>query len=219
MAATQDAQELFNSHDSAVAPLGLVVTEGARELGEKINAHLVSWATPDNNPRGTFLVENECPRFSSGDSKGLIRSTIRGDDLFFLVDVGNYSCTYKLFGKQNAMSPDDHFQDLKRLIQAASGKAHRISVIMPLLYGGRQHRRSYRESLDCACALQELQAMGVSNIVTFDAHDSRVQNAVPLMGFDNVMPYYQVLKALTRKIPDLKLNREHFMVVSPMKAP
>ena len=137
MAATQDAQELFNSHDSAVAPLGLVVTEGARELGEKINAHLVSWATPDNNPRGTFLVENECPRFSSGDSKGLIRSTIRGDDLFFLVDVGNYSCTYKLFGKQNAMSPDDHFQDLKRLIQAASGKAHRISVIMPLLYGGR----------------------------------------------------------------------------------
>lgn len=114
MAATQDAQELFNSHDSAVAPLGLVVTEGARELGEKINAHLVSWATPDNNPRGTFLVENECPRFSSGDSKGLIRSTIRGDDLFFLVDVGNYSCTYKLFGKQNAMSPDDHFQDLKR---------------------------------------------------------------------------------------------------------
>ena len=215
MAATQDAQELFNSHDSAVAPLGLVVTEGARELGEKINAHLVSWATPDNNPRGTFLVENECPRFSSGDSKGLIRSTIRGDDLFFLVDVGNYSCTYKLFGKQNAMSPDDHFQDLKRLIQAASGKAHRISVIMPLLYGGRQHRRSYRESLDCACALQELQAMGVSNIVTFDAHDSRVQNAVPLMGFDNVMPYYQVLKALTRKIPDLKLNREHFMVVSP----
>ena len=215
MAATQDAQELFNSHDSAVAPLGLVVTEGARELGEKINAHLVSWATPDNNPRGTFLVENECPRFSSGDSKGLIRSTIRGDDLFFLVDVGNYSCTDKLFGKQNAMSPDDHFQDLKRLIQAASGKAHRISVIMPLLYGGRQHRRSYRESLDCACALQELQAMGVSNIVTFDAHDSRVQNAVPLMGFDNVMPYYQVLKALTRKIPDLKLNREHFMVVSP----
>lgn len=135
--------------------------------------------------------------------------------MFFLVDVGNYSCTYKLFGKQNAMSPDDHFQDLKRLIQAASGKAHRISVIMPLLYGGRQHRRSYRESLDCACALQELQAMGVSNIVTFDAHDSRVQNAVPLMGFDNVMPYYQVLKALTRKIPDLKLNREHFMVVSP----
>ncbi len=135
--------------------------------------------------------------------------------MFFLVDVGNYSCTYKLFGKQNAMSPDDHFQDLKRLIQAASGKAHRISVIMPLLYGGRQHRRSYRESLDCACAPQELQAMGVSNIVTFDAHDSRVQNAVPLMGFDNVMPYYQVLKALTRKIPDLKLNREHFMVVSP----
>ena len=160
-------------------------------------------------------MENECPRFSSGDSKALIRSTIRGDDLFFLVDVGNYSCTYKLFDKQNAMSPDDHFQDLKRLIQAASGKAHRISVIMPLLYGGRQHRRSYRESLDCACALQELQAMGVSNIVTFDAHDARVQNAVPLMGFDNVMPYYQVLKALTRKIPDLKLNREHFMVVSP----
>ena len=215
MAATQDAQELFNSHDSAVAPLGLVVTEGARELGEKINAHLVSWATPDNNPRGTFLVENECPRFSSGDSKGLIRSTIRGDDLFFLVDVGNYSCTYKLFGKQNAMSPDDHFQDLKRLIQAASGKAHRISVIMPLLYGGRQHRRSYRESLDCAYMLQELQQMGVSNLLTFDAHDPRVQNAVPVMGFDNLMPTYQVLKKLFKDFPDLSTDKNDFMIVSP----
>ena len=215
MAATQDAQELFNSHDSAVAPLGLVVTEGARELGEMINAHLVSWATPDNNPRGTFLVENECPRFSSGDSKGLIRSTIRGDYLFFLVDVGNYSCTYKLFGKQNAMSPDDHFQDLKRLIQAASGKAHRISVIMPLLYGGRQHRRSYRESLDCAYMLQELQHMGVSNLLTFDAHDPRVQNAVPVMGFDNLMPEYQVLKKLFKDFPDLSTDKNDFMIVSP----
>ena len=131
------------------------------------------------------------------------------------MDVGNYSCSYNIFGHQNSMSPDDHFQDLKRLIQAASGKAHRITVIMPMLYGSRQHRRNYRESLDCAVALQELQNMGVSNIVTFDAHDPRVQNAVPLMGFDNVSPSYQVLKCLLRSIPDIQLDREHLMVVSP----
>lgn len=209
-----DAQ-LFFSEGDCVAPLGLIPLEGARELGEKINAHLVRWAKEAGRNQDNFIVESECPRFSSGDGKGLIKSTVRGDDLYFIVDVGNYSCTYNMFDRKNCMSPDDHFQDLKRLIQAASGKAHRISVIMPLLYGGRQHRRSYRESLDCAVMLQELAAMGVSNVVTFDAHDPRVQNAVPLMGFDNVMPTYQVLKTLFRNVPDISLTRDHFMVVSP----
>ncbi len=209
-----DAQ-LFFSEGDCVAPLGLIPLDGAQELGDKINEHLVRWAKETGRNQDNFIVESECPRFSSGDGKGLIKSTIRGDDLYFIVDVGNYSCTYNMFGKQNCMSPDDHFQDLKRLIQAASGKAHRINVIMPILYGGRQHRRSYRESLDCAVMLQELEAMGVSNVVTFDAHDPRVQNAVPLMGFDNVMPTYQVLKALFRNVPDISLTRDHFMIVSP----
>lgn len=209
-----DPIKTFNSPDR-VAPLGLIVTEGARELGEKIDSHLTRWAEVGGFPQKTFIVESECPRFSSGDGKGLIKSTVRGNDLYFLVDVGNYSCTYNMFGKPNCMSPDDHFQDLKRLIQACSGKAHRLTVIMPILYGGRQHRRNYRESLDCAAALQELQAMGVSNIISFDAHDPRVHNAIPLMGFDNVMPYYQVLKALFRAVPDIKTDRDHFMAVSP----
>ena len=209
-----DAQ-LFFSEGDCVAPLGLIPLEGARELGEMINEHLVRWAKEAGRNQDNFIVESECPRFSSGDGKGLIKSTIRGDDLYFIVDVGNYSCTYNMFGRQNCMSPDDHFQDLKRLIQAASGKAHRINVIMPILYGGRQHRRSYRESLECAVMLQELAAMGVSNVVTFGAHDPRVQNAVPLMGFDNVMPTYQVLKALFRNVPDISLTRDHFMIVSP----
>ena len=209
-----DAQLFFGEGD-CVAPLGLIPLEGARELGDKINEHLIRWAKEAGREQDNFIVESECPRFSSGDGKGLIKSTIRGDDLYFIVDVGNYSCTYNMFGRQNCMSPDDHFQDLKRLIQAASGKAHRINVIMPILYGGRQHRRSYRESLDCAVMLQELEAMGVSNVVTFDAHDPRVQNAVPLMGFDNVMPTYQVLKALFRNVPDISLTRDHFMIVSP----
>ncbi|MEM1483758.1 ribose-phosphate pyrophosphokinase [Oscillospiraceae bacterium PP1C4] len=214
MAGQMEAQDIFNSMD-CVAPLGLIVTEGARELGQKIDAYLSEWHAQGKASRETFIVESECPRFSSGDGKGIIKSTIRGDDLFILVDVGNYNCKYKMFGEQNAMSPDDHFQDLKRLIQAASGKAHRINVIMPILFGSRQHRRNYRESLDCACALQELKNMGVENIITFDAHDARVQNAIPLMGFDNVMPSYQVLKALFHQIPDINLDREHFMVVSP----
>ncbi|RPF48063.1 ribose-phosphate pyrophosphokinase [Hydrogenoanaerobacterium saccharovorans] len=209
-----EAQDIFNS-ESRVAPLGIIATESSRELVQKIDAHLVTWANSGGIARDTFIVDSECPRFSSGDGKGIIKSTIRGDDLFFVVDVGNYNCKYNMFGKQNSMSPDDHFQDLKRLIQAASGKAHRINVIMPLLYGSRQHRRSYRESLDCAVALQELQNMGVSNIITFDAHDPRVQNATPLMGFDNVMPSYQVLKAFFRDIKDINFDRERFMVVSP----
>ncbi|MBC8529756.1 ribose-phosphate pyrophosphokinase [Christensenellaceae bacterium NSJ-44] len=207
--------QLFFDEADCVGPLGIIPLEGARELGDKINNHLLNWAKEAGRDHETFIVESECPRFSSGDGKGIIKSTVRGDDLYFIIDVGNYSCKYNMFGQQNSMSPDDHFQDLKRLIQAASGKAKRISVIMPLLYGGRQHRRSYRESLDCAVMLQELQHMGVSNVVTFDAHDARVQNAVPLMGFDNVMPSYQVLKTLFKHVPDINIDREHFMIVSP----
>lgn len=209
-----NSENIFSQEDH-VAPMRLIALSSAKELGEKIDAHLTQWAQKCGRDDTTFLVESECPRFSSGDGKGLIKSSIRGDDLFILVDVGNYNCTYNMFGRENSMSPDDHFQDLKRIIQATSGKAHRINVIMPILYGGRQHRRNYRESLDCAVALQELQAMGVSNIVTFDAHDPRVHNAIPLMGFDNVMPSYQVLKALFRAVPDLKADRDHLMIVSP----
>ncbi|HPU58546.1 MAG TPA: ribose-phosphate pyrophosphokinase, partial [Candidatus Avimonas sp.] len=209
------AGEIIFNQKTAVAPLKLIAMQGCKELGDKINSHLVEWAANSNNPTETFLVEAECPRFSSGDAKGIIHSSIRGDDLYILVDVGNYSITYKIFGRENHMSPDDHYMDLKRIIQAAGGKAHRINVIMPILYGGRQHRRNYRESLDCAVALQELFNMGVSNIITFDAHDPRVQNAVPLMGFDNVIPYYQVLKALFNNKPDIKPDRDHLMVVSP----
>lgn len=205
----------FYNPETQVAPLGIVPLAGARELSAKIEKHLISWAKAAGREVETFTIENKCPRFSSGDSKGMIESTIRGYDLYFIVDVGNYSMTYNYFGHENHMSPDDHYQDLKRLIQAASGKAHRINVVMPLLYGGRQHRRNYRESLDCAYALQELQSMGVSNVVTFDAHDPRVQNAVPLMGFDNLMPTYQVLKKMFKDFPELSTEREDFMIVSP----
>lgn len=205
---------LFSSEISA-APIGIIAMNSVTELGDKINNYLVEWSNNAGYNVDSFLIESECPRFSSGDGKGLIKSTVRGKDLFIIIDVGNYNIKYNYFGFENAMSPDDHFQDLKRIIQAASGKAHRINIVMPILYGGRQHRRSYRESLDCACALQELEAMGVSNIVTFDAHDPRVQNAVPIMGFDNVMPTYQVLKCLLKEISDINLTKEKFMIVSP----
>ena len=201
--------------ENRVAPLKLAPLEGARELGEKINGHLVNWSRGSFFAEDTFIVEAECPRFASGDAKGILKTSIRGDDLYFIVDVWNYNCSYKMFGMKNAMSPDDHFQDLKRLIQATSGKAHRLNVIMPVLYGGRQDRRSYRESLDCSVALKELQNMGVSNILTFDAHEPRVQNAIPLMGFDNVIPSYQALKTLFRAFPDIREDREHLMMVSP----
>ncbi len=212
MVSTSDI--LFN-HETNVAPLGLIAMDGAKELGEKIDHYLVEWAHKGGYDVDTFLIECECPRFSSGDGKGLIKSTIRGKDLFIIIDVGNYSIKYQMFETMNCMSPDDHYQDLKRIIQAASGKAHRINIIMPILYGSRQHRRSYRESLDCACALQELERMGVSNIVTVDAHDPRVQNAIPLMGFDNVMPSYQVLKTMFETVDHLKTTPDEFMVISP----
>ncbi len=214
MAQASSAKVFFDAQKS-VAELGLIIVPGAEELGAKIDKHLVTWAAEAGIQKDTFIIPSDCPRFQSGDAKGLIRQSVRGVDLYFVVDPGNYSLTYNLFGNENHMSPDDHFANLKRLIQAASGKGHRITVVMPNLYGGRQHRRTARESLDCAYALQELQSIGVSNIITFDAHDPRMQNAVPLIGFDSVMPTYQVLKALLQHMPDLQLDRDHFMAISP----
>ncbi len=211
---TKASQIVLHTQDS-VAPIGIIAMDGAAELGNKINSYLVQWAQDSGINVDSYMVETTCPRFSSGDGKGLIKQSIRGDDIFIIVDTGNYSIRYKLFGQENMMSPDDHFQDLKRIIQAMSGKAHRINVIMPLLYGGRQHRRNYRESLDCAVALQELAAMQVENIICFDAHDARVCNAIPLIGFDNVMPTYQVLKTLFRSVDDLDITPDTFSVVSP----
>ena len=205
-----NAHDVFKSFTQA-APIGLIVMKSAEELGNKIDWYLKQWAGTDES----FIIPSDCPRFQSGDGKGLVKESVRGDDIYIVTDIGNYSNTYKMFGMENHMSPDDHYMDLKRIIQALSGKAHRINVIMPQLYGARQHRRSYRESLDCAAALQELQSMGVANIVTFDAHDPRVVNAVPLLGVDNVMPTYQVLKAMFRRFPDMKPSKENFLCVSP----
>ena len=199
----------------SVADMRLISCPGAEELTGLIDKHLVRWAKAAGIDKETFIIPCDCPRFQSGDAKGLVKESVRGDDIFIVVDPGNYSVTYKLFNYENHMSPDDHFANLKRLIQAVAGKAHRVSVIMPSLYGGRQHRRVVRESLDCAVALQELQALGVQNIVTFDAHDPRMQNAVPLMGLDNMMPTYQVITAMIRCVPDLRLDSKHFMVISP----
>ena len=197
------------------APLALIACPGSEELANLIDHHLVNWGKEVGMQKDTFLVGCDCPRFQSGDAKGLVKESVRGYDVFLVVDPGNYALTYNLFGHENHMSPDDHFSNLKRLIQAVAGRAHRESVIMPSLYGGRQHRRMVRESLDCAVALQELQAMGVENIITFDAHDPRLMNAVPLMSFDNVMPTYQVLKTLLAHMPELSFHKDDFMVISP----
>ncbi len=210
------------AHPNEFFPLGVIPMPGAMELSEKIDYYLTNWyhnLYPEykNDPtiKDSMLLHVNCPRFSTGDGKAVLKETIRGYDIYILTDMGNYNCKYDMFGQEVPMSPDDHFQDLKRIIEAMSGKAYRITVIMPLLYGGRQHKRSARESLDCAVALQELERMGVENIVTFDAHDPRVQNAIPLMGFDNVMPHYQVLKALFRKYNDICIDKDHLMIVSP----
>ncbi len=208
-------------------PLGLIAMPGCEELGQRVNSWLMKWReqqeTQEETPlftvigynRKDFLIDVQCPRFGTGEAKGMIRSTVRGYDIYILCDIGAYNMTYKMYGQNVPMSPDDHYQDLKRIIAAIGGRAKRINVIMPMLYEGRQHRRTTRESLDCAMALQELQAMGVSNIITFDAHDPRVQNAVPLIGFDSVKPTYQMLKALFRDQIDLRLDKEHLMIVSP----
>ena len=205
----------FFSPDTQVANIALIACPGAEVLTQQIDTHLKAWAREVGIEKESFIIECDCPRFQSGDAKGLVKSSVRGDDIFFVVDPGNYSLTYNLFGHENHMSPDDHFANLKRLIQAVAGRSHRMTVIMPSLYGGRQHRRIVRESLDCALALQELQSMGVQNIITFDAHDPRLMNAVPLMSFDNVMPTYQVLKTLLAGLPELSFDKDQFMVVSP----
>ena len=211
---TVSPAEFFGS-DRQEAYLALIACPGAEELTELVDKHLVGWANAAGIHKTSFIIPCDCPRFQSGDAKGLVKESTRGHDVFIVVDPGNYSVTYKLFGHINHMSPDDHFANLKRIIQAVAGRAHRVSVIMPSLYGGRQHRRVSRESLDCACALQELQAMGVANIITFDAHDPRLTNAVPLLSFDNVMPTNEVLTTLLAHMPDLDFDKEHFMVVSP----
>ena len=209
-----------------VGPLGVIAMAGCEEMGEKVNAWLKKWnslqETQDEEfytmpgvNRDTFLIKTYCPRFGTGESKGMIKESVRGYDIYIIIDVCAYNKTYKMYGREVPMSPDDHFADLKRIIAAISGKAKRINVIMPMLYESRQHKRSGRESLDCAMALQELQSLGISNIITFDAHDPRVSNAIPMMGFENVMPPYQMLKALFRRERDLQIDKNHMMVVSP----
>ena len=211
-----------------VGPLGLIAMRGTEEIAGKVNQWLLKWrkhaeattipgdmTTAPGMGREDFLIRTSCPRFGNGEGKGLIKDSVRGLDLYILCDVGAYNCTYDMYGQKVPMSPDDHYMDLKRTIAAVGGKAKRITVIMPLLYGGRQHRRSSRESLDCAMMLQELERMGVNNLITFDAHDPRVQNAVPEGGFENVMPSYQIFKALLKKEKTIQLDKEHLMIVSP----
>ena len=211
-----------------IGRLGLIPLNSSAALGKKVDDYLVSWrkgrgnefaekyvAAYEGYERDSYIIQSQVPRFGSGEAKGIINESVRGDDIYILLDVCNYSLTYSLCGYTNHMSPDDHFQDLKRVIAAIGGKARRINVIMPFLYESRQHKRSGRESLDCALALQELMNMGVSNFITFDAHDPRVMNAIPLGGFDNFMPTYQFLKALLRSVPDLTIDNDHLMIISP----
>ena len=209
-----------------VGALGLVPIVGCEDLGNKVNRYLIQWRKESTIPhkndlafRGyesdNFIINHRLPRFGSGEGKGIINESIRGKDVFILVDVMNYSVTYSITGHINRMSPDDHYQNLKRIIAAIEGKARRVNVIMPFLYESRQHGRSNRESLDCALALQELQRMGVDNIITFDAHDPKVQNAIPLCGFETVPPIYQFIKGLLRFVPDLKIDNKHMMAISP----
>ena len=215
-----------NLNTIPVGPLALIPLASCRELGEKIDQYLVNWRKERDHEhketiafreyeKDSYLVNAKVPRFGSGEAKGTINDSVRGNDLYILVDVCNYSLTYSLAGRTNHMSPDDHFQDLKRIIAAAEGKAKRITVIMPFLYEGRQHKRSGRESLDCALALQELTNMGVDNIITFDAHDPRVQNAIPLHGFETVQPVYQFIKGLFKAQPDLHIDKDSMMIISP----
>ena len=209
-----------------IAPLKIAALDSCADFAKKVNDYLVSFRKESNlhhrdniifqgYDEDTFLARCSCPRFGTGEAKGHLDDSVRGCDLFIMVDICNYSLTYSVCGHLNHMSPDDHFQDLKRIIQAANGKAHRINVVMPFLYEGRQHKRSGRESLDCALSLRELRDMGVTNILTFDAHDPRVQNAVPLIGFDNFQPHYQFIKALLRGVPDVKVDNEHLMIIAP----
>ena len=213
-----------------VGRLGIIPLTSCLALGKKVDNYLVEWRTGrgrgnagnenyvaeyEGYERSSYIMQSQTPRFGSGEAKGVISESVRGDDIYILVDVCNYSLTYSLFGHRNHMSPDDHFQDLKRVIAAIGGKARRINVIMPFLYESRQHKRSGRESLDCALGLQELVNMGVENIITLDAHDPRVQNAIPLHGFETIQPAYQFIKNILRNAPDMKIDSDHLMVISP----
>jgi len=219
-------EEKRNLETIPVGTLGLIPMENIKELGKKVDSYLADWREERENEhkdtlayagymRDSYIVEAKVPRFGSGEAKGIVLESVRGFDLYLLADVTNYSLTYTVCGHENHMSPDDHFQDLKRVIAAVEGKARRITVIMPFLYESRQHKRTARESLDCALALQELTNMGVDNIITFDAHDPRVQNAIPLKGFETVQPTYQFIKGLLRKVKGLNIDSEHMMVISP----
>ena len=209
-----------------VGALGIIALDGCQEMGKRVNDYIVNWRREDSHEfkndvvfkgyeRDNYLIDAKVPRFGSGEAKGIIGESVRGKDLYLMVDICNYNLTYSLSGHTNHMSPDDHFQNLKRVIAAVGGKGRRINVIMPFLYESRQHKRSGRESLDCALALQELVRMGVDNIITFDAHDPRVQNAIPLSGFETVRPTYQFVKGLLRKYKDLQIDSEHMMAISP----
>ena len=209
-----------------VGSLGIIALPSCKDLGKKVNDYLVQWRHESANKhknslpfqgyeQDSFLLNAKVPRFGSGEAKGIVQESVRGRDLYIMVDVCNYNMTYSLCGHENHMSPDDHYQDLKRIIAACGGKARRITVIMPFLYESRQHKRSARESLDCALALQELVHMGVDNIITFDAHDPRVQNAIPLSGFETVQPAYQFIKALLTNVRDIQVDSDHLMVISP----
>ena len=215
-----------NLSNMPYGPLGIIAMQGIDTLGNNINNYLLKWHelqdlqdeeyyTSPGQGREDFLIDAACPRFGTGEGKGVIRESVRGYDVYILIDVCAYNVKFKMYDFEVPMSPDDHFQDLKRVIAAIAGKAKRVNVIMPMLYESRQHRRNTRESLDCAIALQELERMGVVNIITFDAHDPRVMNAVPLCGFENVLPTYQMLKALLRSVKDLHIDRDNMMVVSP----
>ncbi len=209
-----------------VGPLGIIAMPGCEALCDKIDKYLVKWRANQASEhqqniafygyqRDTYKVNVTLPRFGSGEAKGVVNESVRGFDLYIITDVFNYSCTYNMHGMEVPMSPDDHYADLKRVISAISGKAKRITILMPMLYEGRQHKRSSRESLDCALALQELVNLGVDNIMTFDAHDKRVQNAIPNGSFENIMPTYQMIKSLVNSVEDLHVDKDHLMVISP----
>lgn len=221
-----EREETRNLETIPVGSLGIIPLQGCKDLGAKIDDYLVRWRTQRESEhknslaftgyqRESYILQAKVPRFGSGEAKGMILESVRGYDLYLLVDVANYSLTYSLCGHENHMSPDDHYQDLKRVIAAVGGKARRITVIMPFLYESRQHKRTARESLDCALALQEMVKMGVDNIITFDAHDPRVQNAIPLNGFETVQPTYQFIKGLLTNVKGLSLDSSHMMVISP----
>ena len=199
--------------DSLYGELSVIGMKGCEQFVSQVDSYLKEWRCHGEDD--SFIVDIECPRFGSGEAKGTIKKSLRGHDVYIICDPFNYGVTYKMYGKEVPMSPDDHFADLKRILSANAGKARRVSVIMPMLYEGRQHKRSARESLDCAMALQELESMGVTNILTFDAHDPRVQNAIPLCGFENIHPTYQMIKALVRKFPDVSIDKEDLIIISP----